>query len=183
MKSYLRNMVAGFVAVVLCMVGLGLVYPASVWAVSRLTAERAEGHVVYDGDCAVASRLLADGREGAGWFVGRAPGMTNLGPAAPELTESIGKLKQEIAQREGVAEADVPADAVTGSGSGVDSDISPEYAQLQVPRVARERGMTPDEVAELVAQATVPRGLGVLGEEVVNVSRLNLSLPGGERCN
>jgi K+-transporting ATPase ATPase C chain len=70
----------------------------------------------------------------------------------------------------------VPVDALTASGSGLDPQISPEYADLQVPRVARERGMTEDAVRALVAEATTGPGLGFLGQAGVDVLDLNLAL-------
>jgi K+-transporting ATPase ATPase C chain len=70
----------------------------------------------------------------------------------------------------------VPADAVTASGSGLDAYISPAYAQLQVPRVARERHATQAEVRELISKYTTGRALGVLGEPGVNVIELNIAL-------
>ena len=81
-----------------------------------------------------------------------------------------------IAAREGVAPQAVPADAVTASASGLDPDISPEYAALQVPRVARVTGLPVARVGELVAAATSGRTLGFLGEPRVNVTELNLSV-------
>ena len=81
-----------------------------------------------------------------------------------------------MADAEGVDPADVPVDALTASGSGLDPDISPAYAQLQIARVARERGLSQDEVRALVDDTTVGRDLGVLGEPRVNVLRLNLAL-------
>lgn len=184
-RFYVRALTVSTAAIALCILGLGLAYPGAVWALSRLTADSAEGHLVYDNGRLVASTLLDDGRAAAepdAWFYGRPKGMSNLGPTSEELAASIHERRQAIAQREGVDPAAVPADAVTGSGSGVDAGISPEYADLQVPRVAREHNLSPERVRELVHAATTQRSLRVLGESTVNVTQLNLSLPGGARC-
>lgn len=188
MRTIIRNLIAGFIAVALCTFGLGIVYPAAAWGISRVTADRAEGHLVYDGECLVASQLLDDGRTAEGataperWFYGRSEGATNLGPSSPELAESIKERRATIAARENVSSDAIPADALTGSGSGVDADISIDYAKLQVPRVARAHNITEAEVLVLLDQATHKRPLKVLGEDSVNVTQLNLSLPGGQRC-
>jgi hypothetical protein len=70
----------------------------------------------------------------------------------------------------------VPADAVTASASGLDPDISPQYADIQAPRVARARGITPAQVLDIVRHNQHDRLLGLLGEPVVNVLQLNIEL-------
>jgi K+-transporting ATPase ATPase C chain len=84
-----------------------------------------------------------------------------------------------VAALEGVDPSQVPPDAVTASGSGLDPDISPAYAALQVDRVARERGLSVDHVEQLVKENTKGRTLGFLGEPTVNVVTLNAALAAG----
>ena len=104
-------------------------------------------------------------------------GGTNLGPTSAQL------LKNTIAQANLIRKENnlppnypLPADAVSTSASGLDPDISPAYADLQVPRVAKARGLSQDQVRALVKQYTSDRTLGVLGEPRVNVLQLNLAL-------
>lgn len=199
MGTIIRTTVTGFVAVIIATVILGLAYPAAVWGVSRIVADSADGHLVHDGTCLVAAGGMADGRgptdpateqqpdaaaatESLRFMAGRAEGLTNLGPSSPELATAIGTRRAAIAEREGVDPAAIPADALTGSGSGADDGISPEYAELQIPRIARENGMSEDEVRAIVDKATDGRVLGVFGEPVVHVTEVNLSLPGGATC-
>ena len=80
-----------------------------------------------------------------------------------------------------MAPAAVPPDAVTASGSGLDPDISPAYAAIQVARVARVTGLPQDQVQALVAQASSGRILGFLGEPTVNVTELNLAVSAAAR--
>lgn len=184
---------------------LGVVYPAVIWGLSRLPglSDKAEGSVL-DGPVA-SSRLIGidpvpadpaadpwfhvrasasavdDEAQGAA-SVGLAPadpstsGGSNLATTAEDLVEAVALRRTLIADREQVAPDRVPDDAVTASASGVDPDISPEYAALQVPRVARVTGLGEARVQELVADATEGRALGFLGEPTVNGSELNASL-------
>ncbi|WP_136041386.1 MULTISPECIES: potassium-transporting ATPase subunit KdpC [unclassified Microbacterium] len=115
-----------------------------------------------------------DGYDGAG------SSGSNLGPENPDLVASIEERQAAIAEREGVDASEVPADAVTASGSGLDPHISVAYALLQVPRVAEERGMPEQEVRDLVESRIQGRDLGFLGEERINVAELNLALDGQE---
>lgn len=109
-------------------------------------------------------------------YDGAASSGSNLGPENPDLISAIESRRAAIAAFEGVDPAVVPADALTSSGSGLDPHISPAYALLQVPRVARERGLDESEVRALVESMIQQRDLGFLGEPRVNVLQLNLAL-------
>ncbi|MFZ2563404.1 potassium-transporting ATPase subunit KdpC [Corynebacterium variabile] len=101
---------------------------------------------------------------------------SNLGPENPELVASITERRAAVASLNGVAEDSVPADAVTASASGLDPDISPEYAQIQVKRVAEARGIDASTVRGLVKEYTEGPDMGYIGDPVVNVVELNLAL-------
>jgi K+-transporting ATPase ATPase C chain len=102
---------------------------------------------------------------------------SNLGPSNPELLQEVRKRIRLYRAENGLPPSqEVPADAVTGSGSGLDPMISPENARLQAQRVADARGMTLDQVMALVRAKTTGRSLGFLGEPGVNVLELNLAL-------
>ncbi|MDR7184294.1 K+-transporting ATPase ATPase C chain [Microbacterium trichothecenolyticum] len=109
-------------------------------------------------------------------YDGGASSGSNLGPENPDLVSAIEERKAAIAEFEGVDPSQVPADAVTASGSGLDPHISPAYALLQVPRVAAARGLTESEVRSVVEAHLQQRDLGYLGEPRVNVVELNLAL-------
>ncbi|MEV0238016.1 potassium-transporting ATPase subunit C [Nonomuraea sp. NPDC050786] len=123
-------------------------------------------------------------------FPGRAVSVNQACPAVPFVTAYDG-LKVECAKpgedyaagrtvpvRGNVTEVPVPADAVAASGSGLDPHISVAYAELQAPRVAKERGVPLDRVKALIAEHTTGRALGFMGEPAVNVLALNLALDG-----
>jgi K+-transporting ATPase ATPase C chain len=109
-------------------------------------------------------------------YAGDSSSGSNYGPENADLITAIGARKAQVAQFNAVADSQVPADAVTASGSGLDPDISPEYAAIQVERVAKARSLSVDRVRELVAAHTQGRDLGYLGEPTVNVLELNLAL-------
>lgn len=180
-----RQSLAGLRLLLVMTVLLGVGYPLAVWAAGQAFGDRADGQPVsYDGRV-VGSRLLGQQFEGASWFHGRpsandydslASAPSNLGPSNPDLLATIAERRAQVAQTEGVDPAAVPPDALTASGSGLDPHISPAYAALQVPRVARARGLSEAAVRRLVAASTTGRSLGFLGEPVVNVLELNVAL-------
>ncbi|MGC4937183.1 K(+)-transporting ATPase subunit C [Kribbella sp. DT2] len=109
-------------------------------------------------------------------YDGAGSSASQLGPNNADLLKLIEQRRADVAKVEGVDPAQVPADAVTAGGSGLDPHISPAYAALQVQRVARERGLDVSKVQELVRDNTKGRSLGFLGEATVNVVTLNRDL-------
>jgi K+-transporting ATPase ATPase C chain len=163
---------------------LGVLYPLAVTAVAELTMpDRAEGSLVESGGEVVGSSLIGQQFSGPEWFHGRpdsfdptASGASNLGPSSRQLAPGIWSATLEVRRVEAWASGPIPADAVTGSGSGLDPHVSPEYARLQASRVAIARGLAEGEVLALVERLTESRTLGCLGEPRVNVLLLNLAL-------
>ena len=135
----------------------------------------------------IGSALIGQSFDGPTWFHSRpsaagkgydtlASGGSNLGPNNTDLLATVKDRRKTVAALEGVPPAAVPPDALTASASGLDPDISPDYARLQIARVAQARGATVDQVAALVTSNTSGRTLGLLGEPRGNVLRLNLAL-------
>ncbi|AZS42913.1 Potassium-transporting ATPase KdpC subunit [Microbacterium oleivorans] len=137
------------------------------------------GQSFTDADGAALPQYFQSRPSAAGdGYDGAASSGSNLGPENPDLVAAIRERKAAIAEREGVAESAVPADAVTASASGLDPHISPAYASIQVDRVAEARTLPVSEVRRLVAEHTQGPDLGYLGEPTVNVVELNLALDG-----
>lgn len=131
----------------------------------------ADGHPVMEPDPAWFQT-----RPSAVDYNGLDSSASQLGPNNPDLVATIAARRAAVAAFEGVPPAAVPADAVTSSGSGLDPQISPAYAAIQVARVARARAVDPERVRELVRAYTDGRTLGFLGEPRVNVVELNRAL-------
>ena len=104
------------------------------------------------------------------------PSASNLGPEQPRPGQEIKQRQQQIAKFDHVKISQIPADAVTTSGSGLDPDISPQNADIQVDRVAAARHVSPAAIMALVKQYTQGRTLGFLGEPRVDVLNLNIAL-------
>jgi len=186
----------------------GLCFPLVVWAIGRVAFPRqAAGSLITDSrGNVVGSSLIGQNftkpeyfhprpsAAGAG-YDGANSGGTNLGPTSDKLVNGVkddpatkdvdetylgfGDLAKAYREENGLApDAVIPADAATRSGSGLDPEISPANAELQVSRVAKARHLSPERVRRLVAENSDGRILGVLGEPRVNVLELNLALDG-----
>jgi K+-transporting ATPase ATPase C chain len=169
----------------------GVLYPAVVFGIGQVAFPyQANGSLIRAADgSVVGSEVIGQANASPRYFQPRpsaagvdgydasASGGSNLGPTNPTLIEAVNERAAAYRALNGLgADVLVPVDAVTASASGLDPHISPANAQLQVARVARERGLAPQQVAELVAQNTEERSLLIFGERRVNVLRLNLAL-------
>ncbi|UFS59117.1 potassium-transporting ATPase subunit KdpC [Subtercola endophyticus] len=183
-------------AMIVFTIVLGIAYTALITGIGQLAfPAQANGSMIKSGDAVVGSALIgqsftdSDGKALPEWFQSRpsaagdgydaaASSGSNYGPENSDLLAAIAERQAAIAASDNVPVSQIPADAVTASASGLDPHISPEYAQIQVARIAAVRNLPVDEVEQLVANATTQRDLGFLGEPVVNVLQLNIALAG-----
>lgn len=178
-----------FMVTLVLMVLTGMVYPGVVTVLARtFFPAQADGSLVARRGAPVGSALIGQGftqpwyfhprpsAAGAGYDA-TASGGTNLGPTSRKLADTlIADAVDSVIAQDGARRGAIPADMVTSSASGLDPDISPANATLQVVRVARARGVDSARVQALVAAHVDGRQLGVLGEPRVNVLLLNLAL-------
>jgi potassium-transporting ATPase KdpC subunit len=181
-----KNLTVAIRFTIVTTIVFGLGYPLLVTGLSQLIfPKQANGSLIEKNGQVIGSRLLAQGFSGDKYFHPRpsaagigydplASSGSNLGPTNKTL---VTRVQQDVAkwQQENPGKA-IPSDLVTESGSGLDPDISPASAEFQVPRVARARGMSVEDVRRMVGKHTLGRQLGILGEARVNVLELNLEL-------
>ena len=181
-----KNLLIAVLMTVATTVLLGLIYPLVVTGLAQVIfPNKANGELLQRNGQIVGSRLIGQPFGGPGYFHSRPSaagngydaansGGSNLGPTNQKLVD---RFKQDLSrlQAENPGKP-VPIDLLTTSGSGLDPDITPAGAEFQIPRVARERGMSEDAVQQLIARHTEGRQFGFLGEPRVNVLALNLEL-------
>jgi len=181
-----RHLVVAVLMTVVTTVIFGLIYPLVVTGLAQVIfPDRPNGQLITRNGQVVGSAIIGQafsspkyfhGRPssaGAGYDAANSSG-SNLGPTNKALVDAV-TTRVDVARKDNPA-APVPVDLVTSSGSGLDPHLSPAAADFQVPRVARDRGLTEEVVRRLVAEFTEGRQLGFLGEARVNVLLLNLAL-------
>ncbi len=193
MKTFLKEVLISVRATIVFALLLCGVFPLVIFGAGQLFFPRqANGSLIESKDRRIlGSELLGQNFSGAKYFHPRpsAAGAngydaanssgSNLGPTSQKLMDAVKQRVESYRAENGLAaDALVPADAVTASGSGLDPHISLRNADLQAPRVARERGVDLATVKTAMARATDQRSLGIFGEPGVNVLRLNLELDG-----
>lgn len=196
---FLKQLRTAFLMLVVLSVLTGLAYPLAMTALAQAVFPyQANGSLIERNGTVIGSELIGqsfvNAETGAtlpGYFRGRpsaafTPGDgndtlvssgSNYGPTNQALIDRVSADVATVREENGLpADAPIPVDLVTASGSGLDPHISPASAELQIPRVARERGMSENDVRALVAANTEGRTLGFLGEPRVHVLKLNLAL-------
>ena len=206
MKSFVKTLKSAVILTILMAFLCSAVYPAVMTGLAQLIfKDKANGNLVYVDGEAVGSELVGqqwtdprffkgrissvnynvytDAEKADGTYGGVASGSYNYGASNEELKTrveaSVTQFKEEYLKATGNEfTGEIPADLLTASGSGLDPHISPAAAKLQVPVVAANSGLSEDEVMEIVNENTEHKALGVLGEERVNVLKLNLDIAG-----
>jgi len=185
----MRELITAIKMTVVLTILTGLIYPMVVFGLAQLIFPwQANGSLESHGNQIVGSAIIGQNFAAPRYFHPRPSAAgngydptqssgTNLGPTNSALIKSVSAhLQQVLKENPGVTANQVPVDLVTSSGSGLDPEISPAAAELQVARVAKARNLAPVEVEDLVAANTRGRWIGLFGEPGVNVLKLNLAL-------
>ncbi|SDF13636.1 potassium-transporting ATPase subunit KdpC [Sporolituus thermophilus] len=192
MWKQLKN---AFLLLMIMTVLTGLAYPLALTGLAQvLFPFQANGSIVMKDGKPIGSLLIGQSFQKNEYFHGRpsaagqngynaaASAGSNLGPTNKKLIETVAERLDNVRSANNLLPGQkVPADAVLASGSGLDPDISPDYAYLQARRVANSRGLTVDEVQRLINNHIKDRQFGILGEPRVNVLELNLALDALQR--
>jgi potassium-transporting ATPase KdpC subunit len=186
-----RIALRALLALIVLTVLTGIVYPLGITAIAQVGMKgMADGSLVEIDGRVIGSSSIGQLWDGDEWFHGRpsaaeydasASSGSNLGPTSQELADQVAErvaaiLELEGPYRPGLTAAEIPADLVTASASGLDPHISVGSARLQAPRIAAIRGLRREVVERLIDEHTQGRTLGFLGEPRVNVLELNLAL-------
>jgi potassium-transporting ATPase KdpC subunit len=168
---------------------LGIIYPVAMTIVGHvLFSHQAEGSLIVRNGSVVGSELIGQNFGSNTYFHSRpsaagnngydatSSGGSNFGPTNKTFIDTVRKRLKDTTEGEDVPTSKVPIDLITASGSGLDPQVSPAAAAVQVARIARARGMSVETVSQLVQENTQGRWIGLFGEPSVNVLKLNLAL-------
>jgi K+-transporting ATPase ATPase C chain len=181
-----KNLITSVLMTLVTTVAFGLIFPLVITGLAQaLFPDKANGQLITKNGKLVGSKIIGQSFSSPGYFHSR-PSSAGTGyDAANSSGSNLGPTNQTLIARV-QSDADrlqaenpgtpIPMDLLTTSGSGLDPHISPEAAEFQVPRIAKERNLTPDAVRAAIRQHTEPREFGFLGEPRVNVLELNLAL-------
>ncbi len=185
--TFLRQSLAAVRLLLLMTVLLGIAYPLVITGIAQVVAPvQANGsRLTGSNGQVVGSALIGQAFAGPEWFQGRpsasdysgeTSGGSNLSPKSSDQADARAQREADLRAANPDAVGPVPEDALTASASGLDPHISLAYALWQVPRIAQARGVDADRLSAAITAATEPAPLGFLGQDGVNVTRLNLSL-------
>jgi potassium-transporting ATPase KdpC subunit len=183
-----KNLITAILMTIATTILLGIIYPLVVTGLAQVIfPQKANGELIEVNGKLVGSHLIGQGFSSPAYFHPRLSSAGNGYDAANSDASFLGPTNHQLIDR---VEADVatvqaenpgapvPIDLVTSSASGLDPDITPAAADFQVPRIAKQRGISQDQLRDLIHQHTTPRQFGFLGEPRVNVLELNLALDG-----
>ncbi|MDI3311585.1 MAG: potassium-transporting ATPase subunit KdpC [Thermoanaerobacterium sp.] len=185
-----NTILKGIMLFIVLSVFTGLLYPLAITGIAQLIfPHQANGSLVYKDGQAIGSSLIGQQFSDPKYFHGRpssagktgydatSSSSSNLGPTNKLLIEKAEKLAQQVREENGLkSNAAVPSDLITSSASGLDPDISIDAALIQIPRIAKARGISEEKLKNLVNEHIIGRQLGILGEPRVNVLELNIAL-------
>jgi K+-transporting ATPase ATPase C chain len=185
--TFLRQAFAGLRLLLVMTVLLGLLYPAVITVIAQVAINhQANGSLIKDSNGqVVGSALLGQKFDDPTWFQsrpsasdysGETSGGSNLSPASQKQLDARAQREADLKAANPDAVGPVPEDALTASATGLDPYVSVAYAQWQLPRVAKARGMSAAELQVQIGNATYHAVLGYIGQDAVNVTQLNLAL-------
>lgn len=201
MKTLKRSILISIVLLILC----GVIYPLAMTGISQLVFnKKANGSMLFVNGKEVGSELIGQSftdprffrgrvsaanyntyteadtkpdKDGKTAYSGVSSGSQNLAPSNKALTDRVQKdIDEFLKSHPGVKKEDIPTDLLTSSGSGLDPNISPESAKIQIPAVSKATGISEAELQNIVNKYTEGRALGIFGEPRVNVLKVNLEI-------
>ncbi|MEO8209565.1 MAG: potassium-transporting ATPase subunit KdpC [bacterium] len=181
-----KNLKQSLILSILTIILFGFIYPLFIFAVGQLMPDKSIGSPITVNGKTVGFENIGQSFTDDKYFNDRpsavnynaaSTGGSNKGPTNPDyLAEVNARIDTFLVHNPTVNRKDIPSELVTASGSGIDPNISPDAAYIQIPRISKERNISDDKLKELVGQNIEKRDLGFLGIEKINVLKLNLAL-------